>query len=62
MTSEGQSPTPLLDEWIAEVGEEQVAAMMKGANDEIRNGTAQDLIDKDAYAAYAARRRQRSAS
>lgn len=62
MTSEGQSPTPLLDEWIAEVGEEQVAAMMKGAADEVRNGTVQDLIDKDAYAVYAARRRQRSAS
>jgi len=62
MASEDQSPTPLLDEWIAEVGEEQVAATMRAAADEVRNGTARDLIDKDAYLAYAARRRQRSAS
>lgn len=62
MASKDQSPTPLLDEWITEVGDEQVAAIMKGAADEIRNGTARDLIGKDAYAAYVARRRQRSAS
>ncbi|MDQ6838799.1 MAG: hypothetical protein M3137_10830 [Actinomycetota bacterium] len=59
MASEDQSPTPLLDEWIAEVGEEQVAATMRAAADEVRNGTARDLIDKNAYAA---RRRRRSAS
>jgi len=62
MASEDLSPTPLLDEWIAEVGEEQVAATMRAAADEVRNGTARDLIDKDAYAAYADRRRRRSAS
>ncbi|MEJ7764933.1 MAG: hypothetical protein WKF86_05515 [Acidimicrobiales bacterium] len=62
MASSDQSPTVLLDEWIAEVGEERVAATMKAAADEVRNGTARDLIDKDAYAAYAVKRRQPSAS
>lgn len=62
VATEDQSPTPLLDEWIAEAGEHQVAAAMRTAVDEIRNGTARDMIDRDAYAAYVARRRQRSAS
>lgn len=52
VASELPSPMSLLDEWIAEVGEQEVAATMRAAADEVSNGTARDLIDKDAYAAY----------
>lgn len=62
MGAEDQSATPLLDEWMAEVGEEQVAATMRAVADEVRTGVARDMIDQDAHAAYRARRRQRSAS
>jgi len=62
MASEDPSPMPLLDEWIAEVGEDEVEAIVRAGLAEVENGTARDLIDKDAYAAWAAGQRQRSAS
>ena len=60
--SEDPSPTPLLDGWIAEVGEDEVEAIVRSGIAEVENGTARDLIDKDAYAAWVTGQRQRSAS
>lgn len=62
MASEDPSPMPLLDDWIADVGEDEVEAIIRAGLAEVENGTARDLIDKDAYAAWVAGRRQRSAS
>ena len=53
---------PLLDEWIADVGEAEVEAVIRAGLAEAENGTAHDLIDEDAYAAWMAGQRQRSAS
>lgn len=53
---------PLLDDWIAEVGEDEVEAIIRAGLAEVGSGTARDLIDKDAYAAWVAGQRQRSAS
>ena len=53
---------PLLDEWIAEVGENEVEAIIRAGIVEVENGAARDLIDKDAYASWVAGQRQRSAS
>jgi len=62
MASENPSPMPLLDDWIAEVGEDEVEAIIRAGLAEVGSGTARDLIDKDAYAAWVAGQRQRSAS
>jgi len=62
MAGEDRAPMPLLDEWIAEIGEDDVEAIVRAGIAEVENGTARDLIDNDAYAAWMAGRRQRSAS
>jgi hypothetical protein len=62
MASEGPSSIPLLDDWIAGVGEDEVEAIIRAGLAEVENGTARDLIDKDAYAGWVAGQRQRSAS
>jgi len=51
--TDGTSCTPLLDEWIAEVGEAAVAAIVTEGIAQVENGMARDLIDKDAYGAWA---------
>ncbi len=38
-TDPGQTRTPLLDEWIAEVGEEQLVAEVRAAVRAIEDGT-----------------------
>ncbi len=53
---------PLLDDWIADVGEDEVEAIIRAGLAEVENGTARDLIDMAAYAAWVAGQRQRSAS
>ena len=62
MASEDPSPMPLLDDWIAEVGEDEVEEIIRAGLAEVENGTARDHIDMAAYAAWVAGQRQRSAS
>jgi hypothetical protein len=54
-TGSDQSATPLLDDWIAEVGEEQVAAAVKAAVHAIKDGTTPGFTDKQALLAYIGR-------
>ncbi len=53
---------PLLDDWIAEVGEDEVEEIIRTGLAEVENGTARDHIGVAAYAARVAGQRQRSAS
>ncbi len=53
---------PLLDDWIAEVGEDEVETIIRAGLADVENGTARDLIDELAYAAWVAGQHQRSAS
>ena len=50
------SDTPSLDEWVAEVGEEQVAATVKRAIHDIESGATPGFEDKQAFLAYIERR------
>ncbi len=57
MTPQHQpSGTPSLDEWVAEVGEEQVAATVKHAIHDIESGATPGFDDKQAFLAYIERR------
>jgi len=40
MASEDSSPLPLLDDWIDEVGEDEVEKIIRAGLAEIENGTA----------------------
>jgi hypothetical protein len=51
--------TPLLDEWIAEVGEEQVVASVRTAIQAIEDGTIPGFTDKQALLAYIGRHASR---
>lgn len=51
--------TPLLDEWIAEVGEEQVVAAVRTAIQAIEDGTIPGFTDKQALLAYIGRHASR---
>ncbi len=51
-----QAATPLLDEWIAERGEEQVVAAVKAAMRSIEEGTTPGFTDKAALLEYIGRR------
>ena len=53
---------PLLDDWIAEVGEDEVEEIIRAGLAEVENGTERDHIDPAAYAVWVAGQRQRSAS
>ncbi len=46
------SETPSLDEWVAEVGEEQVAATVKHAIQDIGSGATPGFDDKQAFLKY----------
>jgi hypothetical protein len=46
---------PLLDEWIADVGEEAVAAAVRAAVHDIEDGTIPGFSDKQALLAYMGR-------
>jgi hypothetical protein len=48
--------TPLLDEWIAAEGEEQVVAAVKAAIQAIEDGTTPGFTDKAALLEYIGRR------
>jgi len=62
MLGEERTPMPQLEEWIAEVGEEEVAATVRAAVADIADGTTPGFTDQEAFAAYMARRRHRPAS
>jgi hypothetical protein len=49
--------TPSLDEWIAEVGEEEVATAIRASIQDIENGTTPGFTDKDSFLAYLQRAR-----
>jgi len=51
-----------LDEWIGEVGEEEVAASVRAAVADIADGTTPGFTDQGAFAAYMARSAHRPAS
>ena len=53
-----QTGTPSLDEWIAEVGEEEVVAVVKASVRDIENGTTPGFTDKEAFSAYVGRGRR----
>lgn len=50
------SETPSLDEWVAEVGEEEVAATVKRAIHDIKSGATPGFDDKKAFLKYTERR------
>ena len=53
-----QPGTPSLDQWIAEVGEEEVAATIRASIQDIESGTTPGFTDKDSFVAYLRRPRQ----
>jgi hypothetical protein len=50
-----------LDEWIAEVGEEGVAATIAETHQQIADGSLPGFTDMEQFWAYIERRRRRSA-
>ena len=56
-TASDRTATPLLDEWISEVGEEQVVMAVKAAIRAVEDGTTPGFTDKEALLAYIGRRR-----
>ena len=61
MSDESASPTPLLDEWRAEVGDEAVAAAVHAARAQIADGSLRGFSDKGELADYLQGPRRRSA-
>lgn len=59
--SESSSPTPLIDEWRAEVGDEAVALAVKAARAQIADGSLRGFSDKDEFLEYLQDARRRSA-
>jgi len=47
-----QGSTPSLDEWIAEVGEDEVVAVVRDAMRDIEAGTTPGFTDKASFTAY----------
>jgi len=47
MPEETASPTPLLDDWRAEVGDDAVAAAVQAARVQIADGSLRGFSDKD---------------
>jgi hypothetical protein len=59
---EGPSPAEsALDEWIAEIGEEGVAAVIEEARRQIEDGSLPGFTDMERFWAYIDSRRRRSA-
>ena len=50
--SESSSPTPLLDEWRTEVGDEAVAVAVEAARAQIADGSLRGFSDKDEFQEY----------
>ncbi len=59
--SESSSPTPLLDEWRAEVGDEAVAVAVEAARAQIADGSLRGFSDKDQFQEYLQGARRSSA-
>ena len=59
--SESSSETPLLDEWRAEVGDEEVAAAVESARAQIADGSLRCFSDKDELLDYLRGPHRRSA-
>ena len=52
-----QAETPLLDEWLAEAGEDGVASAVTAARAAIENGSTPGFTDREALLEYLGRRR-----
>lgn len=61
MSEESASPTPLLDEWLAEVGYDGVAAAVDSARAQITDGSLRGFSDKDELLEYLQGSHRRSA-
>lgn len=62
MSERPNSAESALDEWIAEIGEEGVAAVIEEARRQIEDGSVPGFTDKDQFLAYIQRgHRRRSA-
>jgi hypothetical protein len=62
MTSKGSSEgTPLLDQWLAEVGEDGVVAAVEAARRGIAEGRLPGFSDKDELEEYLRRPHRRTA-
>ncbi len=61
MSEDGSTPTPLLDEWRAEVGDEAVAAAVEAARAQIADGTLRGFSDKEELLEHLQGSRRRSA-
>ncbi|MGH9148804.1 MAG: hypothetical protein ACRD0F_00480 [Acidimicrobiales bacterium] len=59
--SESSSPTPLLDEWRAEVGDEAVVVAVEAARAQIADGRLRGFSDKEELLEYLQGSRRRSA-
>lgn len=56
---EDRAPTSPLDDWIAKVGEEGVAAAIEEARRQIADGLIPSFTDKEQFLAYIQRGHQR---
>jgi hypothetical protein len=54
-----EATTPLLEEWIAEIGEEQVSAAVLAAIRSIEDGTVPGFTDRESLLAYIGRHASR---
>jgi len=61
MSEESSSPTPLLDEWRVEVGDDAVTAAVETARAQIADGALQGFSDKDELLGYLQGSHRRSA-
>lgn len=61
MSEDSSSPTPLLDEWRAAVGDEAVVAAVETARAQIADGSLQGFSDKEELLEYLQGSRPRSA-
>ena len=61
MSEESASPTPVLDEWRAEVGDEAVAAAVQAARAQIGGGSLRGFSEKDELLEYLRGTHRRSA-
>lgn len=58
-THPAQGATPLLDEWIVEVGEDEVISAVRTAMDAIEDGIIPGFTDKQALLDYIGRHASR---
>jgi hypothetical protein len=60
-SGQAASETPLLDEWRAQLGDEDVAAVVRRARDQIASGSLPGFSDKLGFLDYVRELRRRSA-